>query len=301
MGTSAEEAIAALGARQHGVVTRAQLIRAGVTARVVDRRVAAGWLCPVHRGVYRMGPVLAPRSAEMAAVLACGDTAVVSHGSAARRWEILPTGWAPAPVEVTVLRRERRRAGIRAYRSRALPADEVTRIDGIPITTPPRTLLDLASVAGPRELERAVAQAERRELASRARMLALLARYPRRPGTAALRALVHGEARPALTRSAAEERFLELVRTGQLHPPEANVLIDGYEVDFLWRAERLVVEVDGFAFHASQRMFERDRRRDAVLGARGFHVLRVTWGQMETEPEAMLVRLAQMLARASLP
>ncbi|HEX7117454.1 MAG TPA: DUF559 domain-containing protein [Longimicrobiales bacterium] len=298
---SLEVVLGELAERQHGVVTRAQLLRAGVAARVVDHRVATGRLRPIHRGVYRAGPLVAPRALEMAAVLACGDGAVVSHRSASRLWELLPATGVREPVDVTVRYRERRRPGIRVHRVRALPPDEVTRFEGVPITTPARTLLDLAGVAGVRELERAAARAERRGLVDRAQARALLARYPRRQGTGALAALLDGGTPLALTRSEAEERFLGLVRKGQLRLPEANVVVDGYEVDFLWRTERLIVEVDGFAYHASPQAFERDRRRDAVLGARGFHVLRVTWKQMDREPEAVLVRLAQMLARAGDP
>ena len=113
-----------------------------------------------------------------------------------------------------------------------------------------------------------------------------------------LRALLVGDASPAFTRSEAEARFLALIRKAQLSEPETNVRVGGYEVDFLWRRERVVVEVDGFAFHSSRRTFENDRRRDRELTARGFNVLRVTWRQVASESEALLVRLTQTLARA---
>ncbi|NIQ52897.1 MAG: DUF559 domain-containing protein [Gammaproteobacteria bacterium] len=193
---------------------------------------------------------------------------------------------------------ERRRPGVRVHRVRALPPDEVTRIDGIPVTNPVRTLLDLAGAVDRRDLERALARADRQGLAGRKKILALLARHPRRPGAGALRACLRADISPALTRSRAEEEFLDLAGRAQFRAPEANVVIEGHEVDFLWRAERLVVEVDGFAYHGSRRTFERDRRRDAVLAARGYHVMRVTWRQLGTEPEAVVARLAQALARA---
>lgn len=294
-----ERAVAELGRRQYGVVTRSQLVRLGVSARVVDHAVATGRLQPIHRGVYGTGPALPPRAIEMAAVLACGDGAVLSHRSAAGLWEILPAPTPPDPIEVTVLRSPRRKPGIRVYRVLSLPPDEATHVEGIPVTSPARTLLDVAGVANLRDLERAVARAERSGLVTRRRIAALLERYPRRSGSVALRALIEGPASPALTRSEAEERFLEIVRRGQLRTPETNVVVEGFEVDFLWRSERFVVEVDGFAYHAAPSAFERDRRRDAVLGTHGYRVLRVTWSQLESEPEAVLVRVAQMLARAA--
>ena len=175
---------------------------------------------------------------------------------------------------------------------------ETTRLSGIPITTPARTLLDLASEATSRELEQAVAEAERRHLASRGGLVALLARYPRRPGTRALRFLVETHQRPALIRSEAEERLLALIGKAQLPAPDVNARVGPYEVDFLWREARLIVEVDGFAFHGDRAAFEADRRRDAELAARGFHVIRVTWRQIEAEPEAVLVRVGQALVRS---
>jgi very-short-patch-repair endonuclease len=126
-------------------------------------------------------------------------------------------------------------------------------------------------------------------------MAELLARHPGRPGSPALRALLDRDSDPALTRSEAEARLLTLVRKGRLREPETNVLVCGYEVDFLWRRERLVVEVDGFAFHSSQRAFERDRRRDGRLLTAGYRIMRVTWRQLTEEPEVLLVRLARIL------
>jgi very-short-patch-repair endonuclease len=157
-------------------------------------------------------------------------------------------------------------------------------------------MLDLAAYLPIRELEQAVAKAERTYAGTRRRLAALLARYPGRAGTPKLRELLGDSRRPALARSEAEERFLELVRRAGLPEPESNVPLHGYELDFLWRDERLVVEIDGFAFHTGRAAFEADRRRDADLAARGIHVVRVTWLQVTQEPEATLVRLAQALA-----
>ncbi len=151
-------------------------------------------------------------------------------------------------------------------------------------------------MAGDRELERAVAEAFARRLVGRSRLLTFLDRHGGRPGAARLRALIDAAPGPALTRSEAEEGLLALTRKARMNAPATNASVAGHEVDFLWRAERLVVEVDGRRYHASSRRFESDRRRDADLLAAGVRVMRVTWHQILNEPEALLVRLAQALA-----
>jgi very-short-patch-repair endonuclease len=299
--TNADDTILELAARQHGVVSRRQLLQLGVSPDKVDGRVRAKRLQPLYRGVYRVGPVVAQYAHEMAAILACEGLAVVSHRSAAALWRLLPHRRGAGPVAVILPRSDHgRRPNIEPHRMRALPGDEVTKLDRIPITTPARTLLDIAGAVNSRELERALAEAFVNGLANRSAMLTLLSRHPRRPGTRGLRALL-GPGQPALTRSEAEERFLTLIRKARLPAPEANVTIGDYQVDFFWRAERFVVEIDGFAFHSSVDRFEGDRRRDAVLAAAGLRVIRVTWRQILSEPEAMLVRLAQALIRTNPP
>jgi len=256
-----EDAINALAGRQHGVVARAQLLAAGISEQALDRRLKARRLRPLHRGVYLVGPLLVPRAQAMAAVLACGEGAVLSHRSAAGLWELLPGVDRRAPIEVIIARGDHRRPHIRIYRTHTVRPDEVTTLEQIPVTTPARTLLDLAAVAQPRELERALAEAFAKRLASRARLLELLSRHGRPPGVSRLRSLLRsGEL--ALTRSEAEDRFLALVRKAQLPAPEVNTVVVGHEVDFYWRTERLVAEVDGLAFHSSAARFESDRRRD---------------------------------------
>jgi very-short-patch-repair endonuclease len=283
-------------ARPHGVVGRAQLLAAGINAGVLDCRVDVGWLRPMHRGVYAVGPVQSDEAPEMAAVLACGERAVLSHRSAAGLWRLLRKP-VDVPVEVIVVARTgRSRPGIRIHRVARLMADEVAALRRIRITTPARTLLDLAACVSTRELEQAIAQAERRYLTSQDKLHALLARYPARPGTPKLRQLLNGSANPAFTRSEAEERFLALIRRSGLPAPESNVPLHGYEADFLWREERLAVEVDGYEFHGDRDSFEGDRRRDAVLAADGLQVIRITWRQIVAEPEATVVLLAQALA-----
>lgn len=252
----------------------------------------------MHRGVYLVGPLTAPHAGEMAAVLACGARAALSHWSAAALWSMAPARESSAPAEVSTAQGDpSRRPNIIVHRVRSLREQEVITWEGIRITTPARTLCDLSRTATRRELEVALGEALARGLANRDDIAAQVARMtPARVGR--LRAVLEDDTEPTLTRSRAEERFLSLVRAAQLPTPAANVSVRGYRVDFFWRAERLVVEVDGFAHHASVRMFERDRRRDAELTAAGLRVVRVTWRQLVKEPHALIARVAQALARA---
>ena len=223
----------------------------------------------------------------------------MSQRSAAALWELLPDGDRSAPVDVIIPEGDYRKPHIRVHRMPNLRPCEVTTLERIPITTPARTLLDVAAAAPGRELERALAQALNRRVTNRAVLLELLShQHVRRAGASRLRALLES-GQPAFTRSEAEEQFLALIRKAQLPAPEVNVKVGGLEVDFLWRAERFVTEIDGFTFHSSAGTFESDRRRDAVLAAAGMRVTRVTWRQMVNEPEALLVRLAQALARTT--
>jgi very-short-patch-repair endonuclease len=283
-------------ARPHGVAGRDQLLAAGISAAAINARVDARWLRPMHRGVYAVGPVQSKEAPEMAAVLACGDRAVLSHRSAAVLWRLMPKP-VDMPVEVTVAAGHApRRPRIRLHKTAHLMADEVTTLRRIRITTPPRTLLDLASCVSARELEQALALAGRRHLTGRTKLLALIARYPARPGAPKLRQLLDGPVNPALARSEAEERFLALVRRSGLPAPETNVPLHGHELDLLWRDERLAVEIDGYEFHGDRDSFEADRRRDAVLAGHGLQVVRITWRQIANEPEATLALLVRALA-----
>lgn len=304
MTASMDERIAALAGRQHGVVTRSQLLTMGVTRRMVDSRLRAKRLLPLHRGVYRLGTLRGPlqpeRAREMAAVLACGPGAVLSHRSAAWIWELLPRPVAGASVDVTVPNRARPlRPGIRSRSSTDLSPDETTVRGGIPVTTPGRTLRDLTTAIGFRDLGRATARAERRKLIDADDLQILAARQEGRPGAVLLRALASGKESPAFTRSEAEERFLDLVRRGGLPTPKTNVPVQGHEVDALWRDEGLAVEVDGFGFHDSRTAFENDRLRDAELAAVGIRTMRVTWRQIVDKPNETLVRVAQALVHGT--
>ncbi|MGH7481435.1 MAG: type IV toxin-antitoxin system AbiEi family antitoxin domain-containing protein [Longimicrobiales bacterium] len=293
-----EERIAGLARRQHGLATRRQLLELGLSSGALDRHVGRGRLRRLRRGVYLVGPILPSRAREMAAVLACGPDALVSHLSAAslREWTAPQT--ASAPVDITIIRSHNHpRPGIRIHRTRTLRSDERADLDGIPVTGPTRTLLDLAGVADGRVLERAVARAERRAV-RRADLEALVARHRGRPGVPLLRAILTTSGGPALTRSEAEDRFLALVRTARLPAPEVNAWVGGYEVDFFWREARLAVEVDGYRFHSSLPSFEHDRRRATHLAAIGIQVVPLTWRQVVEEDHATAVQIGQALVQA---
>jgi very-short-patch-repair endonuclease len=178
-----------------------------------------------------------------------------------------------------------------------LPPAERTIHDGIPVTTPARTLLDLAATVDARTLERALNEAQVLRLTTPSALLPLLTQHSRHRGARALRALAEPD-RTRMTRSEAERRLLKLTRTAQLPTPRTNARLGPFEVDFLWAEHRLIVEVDGFQFHSSRDAFERDRARDSELVARGYRVVRVTWRQIVRDPYAVVGRIAQALGSA---
>jgi len=289
----ADRLIAFVAARQHGIIARDQLIALGLGRGAIAHRVKRGVLHRVHRGVYLWGhEAPAPYARAFAAVLACGAAAVVSHDAAAVLWGIRPS--IEGPIDVTLAVDRVRQDGIRAHRTALHPAD--TRIlRGIAITAPARTLLDIAPQLAPPDLAAAVERAQVKRLVTKRDIAAALRRAPRRAGVPALRALVE---EPAFTRSAAERRLLALLRAAKLPLPAFNARAEGYEVDALWRAERVVLEFDSYEFHATRAAFERDRRRDAAHTRARYVVLRTTWRELTGEPHVLVARIAEVLALA---
>jgi len=285
---SIDAEVAALAAAQHGVVGRPQLTQLGLTARMIDHLLARCRLHSIHRGVYAVGhPRLTRRGRWMAAVLASGDGAVLSHRSAAALWGLVQSD----RVEVTTPKRGRRRAGV-TIRWSELPRDETTTRDGIPVTTVSRTLFDLAAVAAPATLRRAARSAEAQRLGDGLSLADLLARHPRRPGAAALRDLAFDG---RVVRSELEERFLAFLDRAGLPRPATNVQVCGYECDCVWFAERVIVELDGRAGHHGALAFEEDRERDRVLSAAGWRPVRVTWRHVHRGRRRLAADLAAML------
>lgn len=295
-----DPALAAIAASQRGVVTHEQLVAAGLGRGAIRHRLERGRLHPLYRGVYLLGhcvPVaLAP---EHGAVLACGPGVALSHRSAAYVWR-LPVR-VPDVVEITVAGRDVRRTGIRIHRVPALHPRDVRRHKGLPLTAPARTLLDLAAVIPRETLEQAVAEAIARHLVTTSALRETLGRSPRRHGAKALRALLDREAAPAHTRSHPERLMLALVRRHRLPEPATNIQLEEWNVDFLWRDQGLVVEVDSYGFHSSPAAWERDHRKEADLEDSGLRVRHVTYWQLKTEPGQTARRLKGWLASPAAP
>jgi very-short-patch-repair endonuclease len=232
----------------------------------------------------------------MAAVLACGPGAVLSHRTAGQLWGILPRS--SGALEVTRPKRSDRRPGIVCHRS-AIPADERDLVDGIPVTSIHRTQLDLAGMLNRRRLERSLNEAEVRGLTDRLSIPHLLERYPRKRGAETLRDLLDAKRKVDFTRNDFEELFLALVEKHGLPRPRMNasLWIRGrfFEPDCLWRERRLMVELDGREVHATDAAFEDDRERDRILLAEGWRTARVTWRQLRDQPDEVAADLRQAL------
>jgi very-short-patch-repair endonuclease len=287
---------ARLAGRRHGILTEEQLRGLGLSRGQIGRELASGRIHRLHRGVYLLGPLLSQRGRELAAVLACRPDAVLSHRSAACHWKLLPYPADPGPVDVTVAgRNPGRPRGIRVHRVAAIERREVRIRDEIPVTCPARTILDLAGAGSARDLEQAVAEALALRLTNRSELVAMIDRHPRRPGARALRRLLDADRTPARTRSRAEERLLSLIRRAGLPEPAVNAQVGRWEVDFLWREKRLVVEVDGYASHSSPWAFERDHTKTAELQAAGFAVRRISAKALQGDPDGALELIARAL------
>jgi very-short-patch-repair endonuclease len=237
---------------------------------------------------------------ETAALLACGEDAVISHSSAAILWSMAaPTG-GETDVHVTVVgRRCRSRIGLRAHFAAALDPRDRRRIGGLPVTSPARTLFDLAASGWP-DLERAFADAHARGLLRATELENAIRRAGPRPGVRALRALMTDN-ESGFTRFKAERMLRKLVRDARLPEPRFNVPFQHHELDCVWSEHRLVVEVDGYGSHGHRAAFERDRRKDMALVAAGYRVIRVTWRQLTEEPLAVVAVVATALGRGRHP
>ncbi len=285
--------LARIAERQHGVVSIGQLRRCGVSDDAVRARAALCQLHRVHRGVYALGHLaLSPEGRCMAAVLAIGGGphgggsvlehwgSAVSHRSALSLWSLLPANQAPCDIVVGDSGGRARRVGIRVHRSLTLVSRDVTLHRGIPVTTPGRTIADLREAISARRRS-AIATHELRKAIRQANVLGL----PIGPRDAKVR-----------TRSDLETDFLRLCRRHRLPPPEVNVRIGPYLVDFLWRERRLVVETDSYLYHRGEVAFQDDHARDLELMRHGFEVLRLSELQLDEEPahvaEVLIARLA---------
>jgi len=297
--------VGALALAQNGVVTLEQLERLGLSERAIHQREAAGRLHRIHQTVYSLTPeVMTQRGKFMAAVLACGAGAVLSHRSAAYLWGLVDS-WED-PIDVTAPnRRGRSPEGVAAHRDGSLQPIDTTTLYGIPCTTVARTVLDFAGVEPDWKVRKAVAEAEVLQILDKAKLRALLKRSRRRRGVARLRLIldtIHPQTKR--TRSELERLFLGMCSRHSVPEPEVNVWLpapDGerYQADFLWRGSGLIVEADSRRFHDTYTAFVDDRKRQQQLELAGWRVSRCTWEEVEREPRRLAITVRGLISRAT--
>jgi very-short-patch-repair endonuclease len=297
-----------LAAGQHGVVSRSQLIRAGIPRTSIDRQIGSA-LFPLFPSVYAVGrPTITQDGLWAAGVLCGGGDAAIGYRSAAALWGFLRRR--PAVDIIRPRHRMNCRAlvdiegsrsmiPLNARRTRSLPAHHVREVRGIPVTSVSRTLLDLASVLGPKSLERAFLEADRLGLIRDEELMEIVGRANGHRGAGNLLRLVEGRI-PDLAnlRSVLEGMFLALCRDESIERPETNVMIGPFEVDCVWRAQRLVVELDGYEFHRGLEKLERDADRMSELRAQGWSTMRLTWRMVAKKPELVAARVKGALGSA---
>jgi very-short-patch-repair endonuclease len=281
------------------VVARRQLQELGLKKDAIQHRIASGRLHPLHVGVYAVGHRLVSREGRwMAAVLASGPGAVLSHWSAAALWMIRPNS--RSIIDLTTPQKSRSWKGIRRHHS-PLPADEVTIHEGIPVTSVPRTIFDLAATEPEDVVESLLREAEYLELRDRLSLRDLVERYPGKRGVRKAQvALKRLEEDPAgRRRRGLEERFAPFLRHHRLPLPRFNDWIvlgtKRYQVDCHWPGTNQIVELDGWKGHGTRSAFREDRARDRALRVAGYSVTRLTWNQLDDEPEAVSADLRVLL------
>jgi very-short-patch-repair endonuclease len=267
-------AIARIAERQHGLITTPQLAAAGLGRRGVSRRVDAGRLHRLYRGVYAVGHRRLSREGRwLAAVLACGPGTVLSHRSAAALWGLRQQTSGPIEVTVPATGGRTKRQGLLVHRSTCLDPSDTTSTHGIPVTTPARTISDMRRVLPADQLDAAIRRAE-----------VLRLEVGAQPGYT-----------PDLARSELERMLLRICRRHGLPRPEVNARVGPYWVDFLWRDRRLIVEADSYRYHGTRSAFESDRERDVQLRLMGFTCLRFTHRQV-SHADAFAATLKKILA-----
>ena len=295
---SRDQAVKRVAKQQRTLVTTKQLARCGLHKDALAHRVKGGWLHLVFHGVYTVGcGELPPLARELAALLACGQAAFLSHHSAAFVWGLrkLP----PPQVEVSVVGRGcRARKGIRVHRIRTIDRREIVRHEGLWVSTPARALFELAQTFGQAELANALGDGIAARLVKPAEVEAVLARNRGRRGAARLAAVLGNEDAMTITRSRAEKAFLKLIRDARLPRPEVNQKLGRYVPDFMWREQRLIVELDSYQFHAGPSGFHNDHEKDLAYRDAGFDVLRPTRNHVVHEPARVLVSVVRALERA---
>jgi very-short-patch-repair endonuclease len=291
-----EAAIGAKAAQQHGVVSLAQLAELGLSADATRKRVSSGRWHRVYPGVFAIGHAPLTRDGHyMAAVLACGPGAALSHRSAADKLGLRSTHRSRIDI-VSTRRPGRRRASIDAHTSRTLLPRDIETVNGIPCTSVARTLLDLAAVLPRRAVERSIDEAEILQLLDAKPIQDILERTHGHKGNAPLRSILDDHFPGSTpTRNDLEEAFLAICDKARLPRPEVNAWIPlepiGYKADFLWRQHDLIAETDGRDTHTTRHAFEHDRRRDQRLMLAGYRVVRFPRRQVFEDPVSVQATL----------
>jgi len=291
--------VADRASQQHGVVTYRQLRRMGFSHEAIKRRIRVGEFHPLYRGVYAVGhTAMTRRGLLMAAVYACGEGAVASHWDAAELWGLSRNGGKTFHVTVVAKGRKSRK-GITLHQVRRLDRADWTEVDNVRVTSLARTFLDQAEVVNRRQLERQLETAERQQIFDLRAIKDTCRRNPGRHGIPILIAAVNELMPEALhSREELERLFLDFCREHNIPMPAVNVVVEGYSVDALWRAQRVVVELDSREFHLNRKAFEEDRRRDGALQIAGYRVLRITWRRLTQEPAGVASDILTLLAHA---
>lgn len=288
--------LARLAGRQHGVVTRAQLLALGLSHSAIGRMSGARRLHPVHRGVYAVGnPALCPHGRCFAAVAACGREALLSHDSAAWLWGL--DGTCPSKSHVTVPVHGHRRRDIILHRAPTVAEEGRGDVEGIPVTPVHRVLLDLAATKSIRSVERRIDRAERLGLLDLIEIDAMLARRRGDRGTSALGAALDLYRDEFFNRARSERLFLRLVEKAGLPRPAFNLFVAGLEIDVYWELERFAVEIDGWEAHRTRKAFETDRVRQEQLKLAGIDSILITARRIERDPAEVGDHLRRLLAQ----
>jgi very-short-patch-repair endonuclease len=289
-------AVAELAAKQHGLVTHAQLLRLGFSSGGISRLATAGRLHRVHRRVYAVGhALLSDRGRCLAAAMASGRGALVSHEAAAWLWGLLPS--CPSLIDVTVPRHGGKRSKIKLHHSSTLVPEEHGKFGPIPATALPRTLLDLAATTSPRFTWSAIDRAERLNLLDLTQIDAMLTRRRGHRGAERLRKALEIYREPGFYRARSERLLRRLVRKQGLRQPRINTWVDRFEIDAYWEEERFAVEVDGWEAHRTRKAFEDDRLRREEMKLAGIDVVPISARRIEQRPDEVGRHLALLLQR----
>jgi very-short-patch-repair endonuclease len=283
--------LAAIAGRQKGIVTRDQLLAAGLSVGRIKRLIRSGHLIPVHRGIYLVGHrAVHPLAYETAAILACRPRAMLSHHTASRLMKLAaPKG---GKIHVTLLGRWRPApSGVAIHTISTINRNELHRHDGLPITSPSLTILDMAGVLATPDLIDLLNEARVQRRITDAQLHATLDAHPKRRGARALGKLLASEYGPKITQNKAERRALTVMRAHGHEPDATQHPIGPYRVDFYFEAERLAVELDSRQFHDTPKRFQEDRRRTAYLAAEGVQVFPLTWQDLHGDQVAAMDRL----------